>query len=378
VRAGELSQINAVSGILQELESRPWLLAKEKDATFKLYYTEISEAELHTSGAVDRPRAQAAAESTEPQKDAKRTREHDMDSESECEDSSPVKKCQLRESEMPWNKHVTATGTFSNPSCAETVQLLKLYNNNVKGCKFYIHIASNAPKNIPSSQLEQIFKGEPVDLNQILSSLHHITLDEERKARLGGATISFGTTEPSWKVSTASEWSAAWRRATQAITFAFPHHAHELDDYVEGKFTTKHASAHQHIIWYESTVRNIVHGGQSVLLTDTQCFLNLYSAIVLSDGIQYGRGQTGHPEPLAKGTYAAASTMVCARVGCPADISMPAYHVTTQAMDKETAPQQRNEPVGLHPKYLQYNTWSPDPSLSATTTEWSEHAAPLP
>ena len=60
-----------------------------------LYYTEISKAEPHTSGAVDRPRAQAAAESTEPQKDAKRTHEHDMDSESECEDSSPVKNANL-------------------------------------------------------------------------------------------------------------------------------------------------------------------------------------------------------------------------------------------------------------------------------------------
>jgi len=89
---------------------------------------------------------------------------------------------------MPWAKHASATATAPNPSCTETIQLLKLYDNDIKGCKF--NVASDTPENIPGSQWERIFKGEPVDLDQILSSLHCITLDEQRKTRLGGATGS--------------------------------------------------------------------------------------------------------------------------------------------------------------------------------------------
>jgi len=205
---------------------------------------------------------------------------------------------------MPWAKYASATATVPNPSCTETIRLLKLYDNDIKGCKFHVNVASDAPENIPGSQWERIFKGEPVDLDQILSSLHRITLDEQRKMRLGGATISFGASEPSRKVSTAAEWSAAWRRAARAIAFAFPHCTRELDDYgnyIEGKFAAKHTSAHQRIIWYDSAVRNVICGGQSTLLTDTQRFLNLYSVIVLPDGMQYGRGTGRTPRPPASG-----------------------------------------------------------------------------
>jgi len=299
VRAGQLSRVDAVARILQELESEPWLTSEEKDTTFQLCYTEINEAETPTLGEANRPKVRTAAGTTAPRKANKRTSGDDTDSDSDCEDS-PVKKRRLKESEMPWVKASQATAVVSNPSCAETVRLLKLYDNNVKGCKFYVNVASDAPENVPNSQWERIFKGEPINLDQILSSLHRITLDEERKARLGGATISFGAAEPSRKVSTAAEWSAAWRRATRAIAFAFPHRARELDDYgdyIEGEFAAKHTSAHQRIIWYDSAVRNVVRGGQSVLLTDSQRFLNLYSAIVLPDGVQYGRGTSRATRP---------------------------------------------------------------------------------
>jgi len=81
---------------------------------------------------------------------------------------------------MPWVKYASATATAPNPSCTETVLLLKLYDNDIKGCKFHVNVASDAPENIPGSQWERIFKGEPVDLSQILSSLHRITLDEQQ------------------------------------------------------------------------------------------------------------------------------------------------------------------------------------------------------
>ena len=73
---------------------------------------------------------------------------------------------------MPWAKYTSVTATAPNPTCTETVRLLKLYDNDIKGCKFHVNVASDAPENIPGSQWEQIFKGEPIDLDQVLSSLH--------------------------------------------------------------------------------------------------------------------------------------------------------------------------------------------------------------
>ncbi|KAF8804743.1 hypothetical protein BYT27DRAFT_7225344 [Phlegmacium glaucopus] len=45
---------------------------------------------------------------------------------------------------------------------------------------------------------------------------------------------------------------------------------------------------------------------------------------------------------------------------------------------RSTVWQGANEVYGLQPKYLQHNLWESSSSLSPTTAEWSEYAAPLP
>ena len=64
---------------------------------------------------------------------------------------------------MPWVKASQATAIVSNPSCAETVRLLKLYDNDIKGCKFYVNVASDAPENVPREchGLPWGFPGQP-------------------------------------------------------------------------------------------------------------------------------------------------------------------------------------------------------------------------
>ena len=63
------------------------------------------------------------------------------------------------------------------------------------------------------SEWEHEFKGEPIDLDKILLSLHCITIDPERKACIGETEISIGGAEGKWKVEMSSEWSTAWRSA---------------------------------------------------------------------------------------------------------------------------------------------------------------------
>ena len=92
------------------------------------------------------------------------------------------------------------------------------------------------------SEWEHIFKGETVNLDWILSSLHCVTIDEERKARIGETEISFGSSETKRKVESSSEWSTAWRFASRAIAFVFEHRERELfeyRDYIERLFAAK-------------------------------------------------------------------------------------------------------------------------------------------
>ena len=81
------------------------------------------------------------------------------------------------------------------------------------------------------SEWEHIFKGESVDLDRILSSLHCVTIDEERTTHIGETEISFGSSETKQKVESSSEWSTAWRSASRAIAFIFEHREQELFEY---------------------------------------------------------------------------------------------------------------------------------------------------
>jgi hypothetical protein len=304
-RGGRKTKDETLTDINIELDKGPALSAEEKAATLRLCIEEINSAEtrakrgLTTEGQPasrgrGTPRDRTPSNATQPSKQARLFDQVSRLSDDESErDEEPKKRLRLDESEMPWFERDDLNEPRINPSCVKTIKTLRLFNRDIKGSKFLVSIATGAPDNVPSSQWERIFKGESVDLDQILSSLYRITITEERKARLGDADILLGPTEATRKVTTSSDWSSAWRRAARAIAFAFPHRTRELEnyaEYIENEFAAKVASGHHRIILFDVAVRNLVRGGQQILLTDYNKFSSLYSAIVMPDGVQYASG----------------------------------------------------------------------------------------
>jgi hypothetical protein len=134
---------------------------------------------------------------------------------------------------MPWYHRQEFGDSSQNPSCARTAVIIRKFNRDLKSAKLFIKLAPGAPQGIPMSEWEHIFKGEAVDLDKILLSLHCVTFDPERKAHIGDTEISISGTEMKQKIETSSEWSTAWRSASRAITFAFEHREQELSEYCD-------------------------------------------------------------------------------------------------------------------------------------------------
>ena len=297
-RRGKSTKTEAISGILRVLreDTDVSLTQPQREAAFDSYLTEFLSIQSHldeTRGAV--PAESRPAEGREssvpvvPIPSSRKTREA-PESESDDDEDKPSKKQRLLESDMPWYTGPgDSSSGYSDPSCEETCRLLRAYNRDISKAKFFVKIAPKSPTGIPSSQWERILKGEAVDLNQIFASLHHVVPDEERTGRLGDTEISFGVAEPRKRITTAAEWSAAWRRASKAIGFAFPHRRDELfeyGDYIESEFAAKVSSSHHKLLLYDIALRNEVAAGQHSLLTDHNRFSRLYSAIVMPDGIE--------------------------------------------------------------------------------------------
>ena len=303
-RGGKVSKTDVIADIIRILGENTYvsISQSQKESTFDSYLTEILSIQSNFDQSSGSLGAAAIAQHSSPNMESEGHKEgskrgrDDAESDFGDDDNGASRKRKLVESDMPWYVSADSTAAVSSrPSCQETCRLLRSYNRDVSRAKFLVKLAPNCPTGIPSSQWERIFKGDAVDLNQVFASLHHVVVDEERTGRLGETEISFGVAEPKKKVRTAAEWSSAWRRASKAITFAFPHRREELldyGDYIESEFAAKVSSSHHKLILYDIALRNEVAGGQSFLLSDHERFSRLYSAIVLLDGVE---GHTDNP-----------------------------------------------------------------------------------
>ena len=295
-RNKSLSKTSAIASILRILgeDSNVSLTQSQKESTFDSYLTEIlsiqssfDENKDPGDSSTDPTDQNPPSSSVKPKQLVRKERDT-IDSGDDSDGDKRPRKQRLIESDMPWYSKSSVL-SLSNPSCEETRRILRLFNRDIANAKFLIKVAHNSPSGIPSSQWERILKGDAVDLNQIFTSLHHIVPDEERTGRLGDAEISFGVSEPKKRITSASEWSSTWRKASKAIAFAFPHRSDELleyGDYIEAEFAANIVSSHHKILLYDTALRNEVAAGQHILLTDHHRFSRLYSAIVMPDGVE--------------------------------------------------------------------------------------------
>ena len=306
-RRGELSRFQASSRVTIELDK--WAEASDKDKGKAL---DSYLAEINSFAAMQDENRSVTREtiSLRPpdragqQPSRKRIREEveelldqvsGEELEGEGDEQRPMRR-RAREEEMPW--YNSTNNPSRRSSCVETCRTLLQFSEDLTGVKSLLRVANNLPEGIPSSQWDRILRGESVDLNQILSSMHFVQLDEERKGRLGRAEVVFAVTESKRQVKSGSDWSSAFRRMSKAVTFLFPHRREELyeyAEYIEGLFSAKHAGAHSKVILYDQSIRNQVGGGQNTLLTNYQRFSSLSEAILHADGIEYkgaGKGSS--------------------------------------------------------------------------------------
>jgi len=212
------------------------------------------------------------------------------------------KKKRLFERDMPWFQRESTSRQTANPSCSKTREILTQFAGDYNIIKHWINVSHSAPHGFPAAEWENIIKGRLVNLDSVLSSLHHISPVKENVGRVGSTEISLGRTEPSRKVKTSGEWTSAWNATIKATSFAFPHREDELreyGDYMDREFSSKVVSAHRKLILYDEAVRGEVAGGQKILLTNRHHFSYIYSAIVMPDGIEseFGKSSTSTSGP---------------------------------------------------------------------------------
>ena len=201
-RAGERTRFEVVSSITQFLNADTELSPQERTQSFELYMAEVGSIK-------DTPRDKGKERTSSSSKglgfhesnlvgegDGNNERDESSGgtspSSSDSEGGGPKKRRKLRQSDMPWSRR-TEGSVPQNPSCIKSANLIRKFSCNIKSAKLFIKLAPGAPRGIPMSEWEHIFKGEAVDLDKILSSFHRVSVDAERKASVGDTEISISS-----------------------------------------------------------------------------------------------------------------------------------------------------------------------------------------
>ncbi|KAF5385357.1 hypothetical protein D9615_000869 [Tricholomella constricta] len=225
-------------------------------------------------------------------------RENDMDY------RSGEKRAKLTTADLPWHSEALAARQDGRVSCQATQDLLYRYERDPGWVRRQVIISGVAPPTIPPGEWDAIFRGTPVNLDAVFSSVHHVLPPKEDVGRVGSTEIRFSNPEPSKRIQTANDWTTAWDDVSEATAIAFPHRARELKEYgsyIRSEFSAKMPSSHRKIILYDIAIRNFVQGGQRHLLTDFHLFSRFHSAIVAPDGVVSGSGSGTKPGSSSRG-----------------------------------------------------------------------------
>lgn len=174
-------------------------------------------------------------------------------------------------------------------SMRKTRQFIEIARRDISTALFSIQRTADAPPNFPISEWSNILHGRAIDLGTVYANMHMLQPVREAIGSVGGVPIRFPQVERGKGIKTASEWTAAWQRAVQATTIAFPHRRRELDaygQYIISLFSSTQVSIHHRIILFDEAVRGLVGGGESYALTDQGAYQHLYTAYLMPGGVE--------------------------------------------------------------------------------------------
>jgi hypothetical protein len=92
-----------------------------------------------------------------------------------------------------------------------------------------------------------VLTGKSVNLDVVFTGMYSTATDSRTIENLSELKPYFGATKPAKSVESHRDWVIAWRIASHAIKFIFPHQEKELKEYTEyisSYFASLHLSAH--------------------------------------------------------------------------------------------------------------------------------------
>ncbi|RDX48891.1 hypothetical protein OH76DRAFT_1333115, partial [Lentinus brumalis] len=168
----------------------------------------------------------------------------------------------------------------------KTIRFLRAYAIDVRTAKNDLLNSASAPE-FPDSEWSNVLRGRAIDLDRVFSGQYSLGRDEKRVEKLGSVEISHKSMVPSKSVGNSGDWTIAWQRAVEAMSYAFPHRRPELEAYgrhILGMFGALSPTLQQRVIDYDRAVRRRVAAKRDIMLTDIDHYADLKTQFIDSGG----------------------------------------------------------------------------------------------
>ncbi|KZS92194.1 hypothetical protein SISNIDRAFT_401448, partial [Sistotremastrum niveocremeum HHB9708] len=136
----------------------------------------------------------------------------------------------------------------------------------------------------PYSEWDNIIRGKPINLDNVLSNLNAIVPDNRQTERIGTVEIRLNTFVTSKKVISHGDWVSAWSATERAYRFTMPWRRDELEryaQYIGRMFTAIPVSGHGCVIKFEQACRTRVSQQNIFTLQDFSEFVDLHTAFIV-------------------------------------------------------------------------------------------------
>lgn len=164
-----------------------------------------------------------------------------------------------------------------HPLVQRTIELIRIYGKDISQARHNLSASASVPE-FPESEWTNILSGRAVDLDHVFAGRYTPGTDDKTTERIGDLEFTYRTPVAAKKISGFGDWVFAWKRATVATAFAFPHRREELDAYGEqiiGLFGALTPAVHSRVLDFDRAVRKRVGTSRRFLLTDVGEFADL-------------------------------------------------------------------------------------------------------
>ncbi|KAH9848512.1 hypothetical protein C2E23DRAFT_938320 [Lenzites betulinus] len=215
------------------------------------------------------------------------------------EDEPRAKRPRTDPSSYAWAATDFLLETRLHPHILRTLELIRIYGADLTQAKRDLSASPSVPE-FPESEWTNILTGRAVDLDHVFAGRYTSGPEDKTTERIGDLEFSFRAPVVAKKVSSFGDWVYAWKRASVATVFAFPHRREELDAYgdqIIGLFGALAPAFHARVLDFDRAVRKRVGSSRRSLLTDVGDFADLKIQFIDSCG-----ANVHHAEASAGGT----------------------------------------------------------------------------